>query len=80
MEFLTGGSGATLIPYTHPAALVAGASQREIFESFPFHPFILTGWMSARLLPGYIGQVLAARTLYQEVDDGSLLAGLQLAN
>lgn len=69
-----------IYPRLHPSETIHGASQREIFETFHFHPFILSGWMSAKLLPGYIGQLIAARTMFHNVDDERLMTGLRQSN
>lgn len=75
--FLTDRLDGSFDPHTHPSERLTGTSQREIFQSFHPHPFILAGWMSARLVAGYIGQLIVSRTLSESVDDQRLMAGLQ---
>lgn len=77
--FLFGDAANDTSSMRHPAQLIRGVSQREVILSFHPHPFALTGWMSARLLPGFIGQLIVARALVDTVNDETLLEGVRRA-
>ncbi|KAF8594027.1 hypothetical protein BDV93DRAFT_565872 [Ceratobasidium sp. AG-I] len=76
LRFMLGAGQEDYKLIAHPSEVIHGTSQRQIIQSFHPHPFTLTGWISAQLLPGYIGQLIAARAEFQNTDDGALFDGL----